>query len=80
MRYGREMTAPGMWSEVHDRLIALGPRRTLWENNSVYRFESTVMSVLGRFLTRMFRKQSQQHLEDFKAFAENGTDVRGSER
>lgn len=74
------MTAPGMWSEVHDRLIALGPRRTLWESDSEYRFDSSVMSVLGRFLIRMFRKQSQRHLEDFKAFAERGVDVRGSER
>jgi hypothetical protein len=24
----------------------------------------------------VFRKQSQQHLQDFKAFAEQGTDVR----
>lgn len=34
--------------------------------------------VVGRLVPGMFRKQSLQHMRDFKAFAEHGTDVRGT--
>ena len=35
------------------------------------------MRVVGLLFGRSFRKQSQAFMEDFKAFAEKGTDVRG---
>jgi hypothetical protein len=34
------------------------------------------MRLAGPFMRGAFRKQSQQHMQDFKAFAEQGTDVR----
>lgn len=40
-----------------------------------YRF-SGLMRLLAPFMRGVFCKQSQQHMRDFKAFAEQGTDVR----
>lgn len=34
------------------------------------------MKVMGFLMPGMFKKQSQQFAEDFKAFAERGVDVR----
>jgi hypothetical protein len=36
--------------------------------------------MVGLVMPGTFRKQSQQHMEDFKAFAERGIDVRESPR
>jgi hypothetical protein len=34
------------------------------------------MRLVGLLMPGAFRKQSLQHMRDFKAFAEHGTDVR----
>jgi cytochrome c-type biogenesis protein CcmE len=34
-----------------------------------------LVRLVGLVMPGSFRKQSQQHMEDFKAFAEHGTDV-----
>jgi hypothetical protein len=34
------------------------------------------MKLVGLLMPGAFRKQSQQHMQDFKAFAEQGKDVR----
>ena len=34
------------------------------------------MRLVGLLMPGAFRKQSRQHMQDFKAFAEQGTDVR----
>ncbi|RJQ68182.1 SRPBCC family protein [Pseudonocardiaceae bacterium YIM PH 21723] len=79
VHFDREIVAPGMWSAVRDRLTEVGPETTLWESDSEYRFSGLVMRLVGLLMPGTFRKQSQQHMEDFKAFAEQGTDVRGSQ-
>jgi hypothetical protein len=38
---------------------------------------SGFMKVIGFLMPGSFRKQSRQHLEDFKAFAERGKSVAG---
>jgi hypothetical protein len=35
-----------------------------------------MMPLVGLVMPGAFRKQSQQHIRDFKAFAEHGQDVR----
>ena len=35
-----------------------------------------LMRLVGLLMPGAFRKQSQQHMQDFKAFAEQGVDVR----
>ena len=64
-----------MWSAVRDRLTEAGPETTLWASESEYRFSGLLMRV-GLLMPGAFRTQSQQHMQDFKAFAEQGKDVR----
>lgn len=76
VHFDREIAGPGMWSVVRDRLTETSPETTLWEQESEYRFTSLLMRLVGLLMPRTFRKQSQQHMQDFKEFAEQGKDVR----
>jgi hypothetical protein len=76
VHFDREIVTKGMWSAVRERLIEAGPETTLWESESEYRFSGLLMRLVGLLMPAAFRKQSQQHLRDFKAFAEQGKDVR----
>ncbi|MGN9788858.1 SRPBCC family protein [Nonomuraea sp. ZG12] len=76
VHYDREIAGEGMWQAQRDRLIAAGPDTTLWESESEFRFDGLLVRLVGLVMPGSFRKQSQQHMEDFKAFAEHGTDVR----
>ena len=79
VHFDREIVADGMWSAVGDRLTKAGPATTRWVQESEYRFSGLPMRLAGPFVRGAFRKQSQQHMLDFKAFAEQGTDVREAE-
>ena len=76
VHFDREIVAKGMWSAVRDRLTEAGPETTLWASENEYRFSGLPMRLVGPFMRGAFRKQSQQHMQDFKASAERGTDVR----
>ncbi|HSU34985.1 MAG TPA: SRPBCC family protein [Propionibacteriaceae bacterium] len=76
VQFEREIVGKGMWSAVRDRLTEAGPESTLWTSESEYRFSGLLMRLVGPLMPGAFRKQSQQHMEDFKAFAEQGKDVR----
>jgi hypothetical protein len=76
VHFDREIVAKGMWSAVRDRLTEAGPETTLWVQESEYRFSGLPMRLVGLFMRGAFSKQSQQIMQDFKAFAEQGTDVR----
>jgi Polyketide cyclase / dehydrase and lipid transport len=76
VHFDREIVAKGMWSAARERLTEAGPETTLWASENEYRFSGLPMRLVGLFMRRSFRKQSQQHMQDFKAFAEQGTDVR----
>ncbi|MCZ2837121.1 SRPBCC family protein [Modestobacter sp. VKM Ac-2985] len=76
VHFGREIVGAGMWSVVRDRLTEADPRTTLWESESEYRFSGLLMRLVGLLMPGSFRKQSQQHMQDFKEFAERGKDVR----
>jgi Polyketide cyclase / dehydrase and lipid transport len=76
VRFDREIVGEGMWNAVRDRLTEAGPQTTLWQSESEYRFSGLPMRLMGLLMPGAFRKQSQQHLQDFKAFAEQGQDVR----
>jgi hypothetical protein len=80
VRFDREIVAKGMWSAVRDRLSEAGPQTTRWESESEYRFSGLLMRLVGFVMPGAFRKQSQQHMQDFKAFAEQGKDVRATPR
>lgn len=76
VHFDREIAGEGMWSAVRDRLTETGPQTTLWVSESEYRFDGLLMRLVGLLMPGAFRKQSQQHMQDFKAFAEQGKDVR----
>ena len=76
VHFDREIVAKGMWNAARERLTEVGPETTLWVSENEYRFSSLPMRLAGLFMRGALRKQSQQHMQDFKAFAEQGTDVR----
>ncbi|MFF9011405.1 SRPBCC family protein [Streptomyces sp. NPDC014870] len=78
VHFDREIVGEGMWSAVRDRLTEAGPETTLWESENEYRFSGFMMKLVGLLMPGAFRKQSLQHMQDFKAFAEQGKDVRGA--
>ncbi|MGC4943920.1 SRPBCC family protein [Kribbella sp. DT2] len=75
VHFDREIDGAGMWSLTRDRLTEATPDTTLWESESEYRFSSLTMRLVALLMPGTFHKQSQ-HLQDFKAFAEQGKDVR----
>jgi Polyketide cyclase / dehydrase and lipid transport len=78
VHFEREIVGKGMWSAVRDRLTEASPETTLWVCESEYRFSGLLMRLVGLLMPGSFRKQSLQHMQDFKAFAEHGTDVRAA--
>jgi hypothetical protein len=76
VHFDREIVGEGMWSVARDRLTEAGPEKTLWESDNEYRFSGLLMRFMGRLMPGAFRKQSRAHMQDFKAFAEQGKDVR----
>jgi hypothetical protein len=76
VHFEREIVAGGMWNAARDRLTEAGPESTLWAQENEYRFSSVPMRLVAPLMRGAFRKQLRQHMQDFKAFAEQGTDVR----
>jgi hypothetical protein len=76
VHFDREIVAKGMWSAAREEFTEAGPEMTLWVSENEYRFSGLPMRLTGLFMRGAFRKQSLQHMQDFKAFAEQGTDVR----
>lgn len=76
VHFDREIVTKGVWSEVRDRFTEAGPEKTLWVSENEYRFSGLLMRLVGLLMPGAFRKQSLQHMQDFKAFAEQGKDVR----
>ena len=66
----------GVHNIVENRFSELGPDRTLWESHNVFEMKGLMMKVMAFLMPGIFRKQSQQYAEAFKAFAERGVDVR----
>ncbi|MFD5827332.1 SRPBCC family protein [Lentzea sp. NPDC060358] len=78
VHFEREIAGEGMWSAARERLTETGSGTTLWESENEYRFSGVMMRLVGLLMPGSFRKQSLQHMRDFKEFAEHGTDVRES--
>ena len=76
VHFERELVTEGMWSAARERLSEVSPNTTLWLSENEYRFSGWLMRLMGLLMPGEFRKQSLQHMQDFKAFAEHGKDVR----
>ncbi|MGX1930907.1 SRPBCC family protein [Flagellimonas sp. 2504JD4-2] len=49
--------------------------KTRWISESEFQFSGIGMKIMAFLMPGAFKKQSCKYLEDFKAFAENGTSV-----
>lgn len=75
IHYEREIVAKGMWNAAREQLTEAAPESTLWISENEYRFTG-LMRLVAPLIRGSFIQQSRQHMKDFKAFAEHGTDVR----
>jgi hypothetical protein len=88
VHFEREIAAKGMWNAARERLTEASPNTTLWVSENEYRFSSLLLRLMVLLMPGSFRKQllkqllnqSLQHMQDFKAFAEHGKDVRDNQR
>lgn len=60
---------------VSNRFEEVGPDQTRMVSENEFQFRG-FMKVIAFLMKGAFPKQSQKYLDDFKAFAEDGTDVR----
>jgi len=67
--------AKGVHNIVENEFTELGPDRTRWTSHNVFEMRRP-MKLVGLLFGGSFRKQSMKYMEDFKAFAERGVDVR----
>ena len=74
-RFDGTYDAKGVHNVVKNRFVELAPDKTRWEADQEFQFQG-VMKVMGWLMPGAFKKQSLKYLEDFKAFAEDGVDVR----
>ena len=68
----------GGGNTLQNRFIELEPERTRWESTCAYQFRSPMLKLMGFFFPGMFRKQNMAFKKHFKAFCEEGRDVRES--
>ena len=59
-----------------NRFVELGPNSTRWESTCDYQFSGFMIRAMAFLFPGMFKKQNQLFLDNFKAFCEDGTDVR----
>lgn len=66
----------GVFNVVKNRFIPVSDNQTQWVSENEFRFTTLMMKVIGLLMKGAFPKQSLKYMEDFKAFAERGVDVR----
>src|SRR5690606_23240431 len=62
--------AKGVHNLMFNRFIPFNENQTQWISETEFEF-SGFMKLMGWFMPGMFKKQSQQYLDKFKAFAES---------
>src|SRR5690606_34128402 len=66
VHFEREIVGEGMWNAARERLSEASPNTTLWVSENEYRFSGLLMRLVGLLMPGTFRKQSLQHMQDFK--------------
>ena len=67
--------AKGVFNIVKNRFVELGPDKTRWDSDQEFQLKG-FMRMIGFLMPGAFKKQSLKYMQDFKAFAEDGVDVR----
>lgn len=70
----------GVFNIVRNQFIALSPNQTKWISENEFQFRSIFMKIMGLLMKNAFPKQSLKYMQDFKAFVEQGIDVRKKEK
>ena len=76
--YSATYESPGMRIEVKNRFEAIGPERTRWISENHGEVSGFMMRLITLIMPGCFRNQSFAYMENFKAFAETGADIRES--
>jgi hypothetical protein len=63
-----------------NRFIELGDEQTRWEIECAYNLNSLKMKFMGMVLGSKFKAKHMAFMQAFKAFCEDGTDVRTGEQ
>jgi hypothetical protein len=61
---------------IQNRFVPLGPERTKWVSTVQYEFTGFVLKMMGFLVPGIFRKENLKFMNQFKAFCEEGADVR----
>lgn len=68
----------GGMNTLVNRFIEVDDQTTHWESTCSYRFQAFMLKLMGVLVPSMFRKQNLTFMKNFKAFCEEGRDVRES--
>lgn len=74
--YFSTYVADGMEIKVENRFEVTGASRTRWVSDNTASVSGVMMRLMTIFMPGCFRKESFSFMENFKAFAESGADVR----
>lgn len=66
--------APGVRNVVKSEFTAAGNKTEIVQHQE-FKFQNLGMRIFGVLFPRIFKKQSQQYANDFKAYIEEGTSV-----
>lgn len=66
--------AKGVHNIVRNRFIETGPSATRWVSECEFQFRG-LMRIMAFLMKKAIPKQNLRFMQDFKAFAEHGTDV-----
>ena len=62
----------GVHNDVKNQFVELSENETVWETINIFKFDGLFMKIMGKLMPFVFRKQTREHMESFKAFAERG--------
>ena len=77
--YTATYEAPGMEMRVRNRFEELGAEKTRWISENEGRVSGLLMRVISLVMPGCFKKESAKFMENFKAFAEEGKDLRNEQ-
>ena len=70
--------APGVFMRVKNRFEEIGADKTRWISENEATTSGMMMKLMALLMPGCFKKQSFKYMENFKALAEDGTDIRDS--
>lgn len=65
-----EYDGDGVHNKVRNQFVELSKDETVWETINLFKFEGIFMKIMGMIMPFVFKKQTREYMESFKAFAE----------